>query len=65
MKNDANDVNGGLCCGGCEFMRMYDYVKRTYWCDHEGRDNDMGKLGVDALPKTVPVWCPLKNNENK
>ena len=47
-------------CAECEYMKKYDYGKKIYYCDHTGRIDDMGKLGVDKLPKTSPVWCPLK-----
>ena len=48
-------------CAKCEFMKMYDYGNRIYYCDHPDRINDMGKLGADHLPKTSPVWCPLRD----
>lgn len=47
-------------CVECEFMKMYDYGNMIYYCDHTDRIDDMGKLGADYLPKTSPVWCPLK-----
>lgn len=49
-------------CSGCEYVRMYDYGNRIYYCDHEARTNDMGKLSVDHPPKTSPEWCPLREN---
>lgn len=52
-------------CAECKFMKMYDYSNRIYYCDHENRIDDMGKLGVNELPKRSPKWCPVKNNENK
>ena len=52
-------------CAECDYVRMYDYGSKIYYCDNENRTNDMGKLGVDHPPKTSPKWCPLKNNENK
>ena len=47
-------------CAECEFMRKYDYGKKIYCCDHSDRIDDMGKLGVNELPKKSPEWCPLK-----
>ena len=47
-------------CAECEVSRMYDYGNRIYYCDHEDRIDDMGKLSVDDLPKTSPEWCPLR-----
>ena len=51
-------------CAECEFMRMYDYGKRIYYCDHEDRIDDMGKLSVGELLKGSPEWCPL-NEKNR
>lgn len=47
-------------CAECEYMRMYDYGQKIYYCDHENRIDDMGKLCVGDLPETSPEWCPLK-----
>lgn len=52
-------------CAECDFMKKYEYNKKIYYCDHPDIIDDMGKLGADYLPKTSPVWCPLRNNENK
>lgn len=52
-------------CAGCEFMKMYDYGKKIYYCDHEGRIDDMGKLSAESLPWTSPVWCPLREKVNE
>ena len=46
-------------CAECEFMKKYDYRKKIYYCDHEGRIDDMGRLGEENLPETSPVWCPV------
>lgn len=51
------------CCSECEYMRMYDYGNRIYYCDNEDRTDDMGKLSVDHLPKTCPKWCPKRVKE--
>lgn len=47
-------------CAECEFMRMYNYGNKIYYCDHEDRIDDMGKLGVCDIPKSSPEWCPLR-----
>lgn len=47
-------------CAECEYTRMYDFANRIYYCDHVDRSDDMGKLGVDNLPKTSIEWCPLR-----
>lgn len=46
-------------CAECEFARIYDFGSRIYYCDHEDRTDDMGKLSVGDLPRTRPEWCPL------
>lgn len=52
-------------CAECEFMKMYDYGNRIYYCDHEDRTDDMGKLDVGELSDGNPVWCPLKRMSNR
>ena len=51
-----NTVN----CSECEYMKMYDYGNRIYYCDHEDRTDEMGKLCVDDVPGICPGWCPLR-----
>lgn len=50
-------------CAECEYMKMFDYGNRIYYCDHECRIDDMGKLSVGDLPEGSPVWCPLGNEK--
>ena len=50
-------------CSECEYMKMYDIMYTCFYCDHEDRENDMGKLGVEHPPKTSPKWCPKRKNE--
>ena len=57
--------NRVLHCSDCEFMRMYDYGNRIYYCNHEDRTDDMGKLDVDHPPKTSPKWCPLRDKKRE
>ena len=52
-------------CVECEFMRMYDYGNKIYYCDHVDRTDDMGKLGVGELPEDRPEWCPVKEKVNE
>ena len=52
-------------CAECDFMKKYDYGSRIYYCDHENRIDDMGKLGVGELPKGSPKWCPLKDKKSE
>lgn len=51
------------CCTECEFMKMYDYGKRIYYCDHVDRIDDMGKLSMENPPETSPEWCPIRCNQ--
>lgn len=50
-------------CAECDFMRMYNYGNKIYYCNHPDRIDDMGKLSVDDPPKTSPEWCPLEENK--
>ena len=52
-------------CAECQYMRMFNYGKRIYYCDHEDRDNGMGKLRVEELPKENLEWCPFRNESDK
>lgn len=47
-------------CAECGFKKMYDYGKKIYYCDNPGRNDDMGKLGMEHLPEGSPEWCPLR-----
>lgn len=47
-------------CAECEFMKMYNYGKKIYYCNHENRKDDLGKLRVGHLPEINPEWCPVK-----
>lgn len=51
-------------CKECEYVRMYDYGKRIYYCDNEDRTDDMGKLSVGDIPRVCPEWCPLREKVN-
>ena len=59
--------SGVYNCDQCEYIRMYDYGKRIYYCDHTDRIDDMGKLGVNELPERSPEWCALRcmNDRNQ
>ncbi len=56
------DIGKESHCGECDFVKMYNCGNKIYYCDHEDRSDDMGKLSVEHLPETSPDWCPLKNN---
>ncbi|HBV83986.1 MAG TPA: hypothetical protein DEB74_14595 [Lachnospiraceae bacterium] len=48
-------------CNQCKYMKAYDYGNKVYYCDHENRTDDMGKLSVEKLPVVSPNWCPLRD----
>lgn len=51
-------------CAECEYMKKFDYGKKIYYCEHEDRIDDMGKLSVGDLPEGSTEWCPLKCKGN-
>lgn len=53
-------MDNTVSCRKCEYMKMYDYGSRIYYCDHEDRADEMGKLSVDDIPRVCPEWCPLR-----
>ena len=55
-----NDMDRTQNCAECEYIRVYDYGKRIYYCNHEDRTDDMGKIGVGDIPEESPKWCPLR-----
>lgn len=52
-------------CDKCQYIRIYDYGKRIYYCDNVDRIDDMGKIGVNNLPRMSPKWCPLRYGNSK
>lgn len=52
------------CCE-CDCMKIYEHGSKIYYCDHDNRTDDMGKLSVDHPPKTSPEWCPLRKKVNE
>lgn len=54
-----------LSCKECEFLKCYAIRQQVYFCDNKDRNDEMGKLGVNALSEVVPEWCPKKSTENK
>lgn len=59
-RDGVKELDKRKYCSECRYMKKYDYGNIIYYCDHEGRADDMGKLGVDHLPKKTPEWCPLR-----
>lgn len=58
------DISKEPHCIECDFVKVYNCGNKIYYCDHEERTDDMGKLGMDHLLETSPVWCPLRDNQN-
>ena len=54
-----------VSCSECEFMKEYDYGQKIYYCNHEDRTDEMGKLGVGDIPRVCPVWCPLREKKSE
>lgn len=63
IKEDLKMSNKVLSCDGCEFLKCFDYAYKNYYCDHEDRTNDLGRLGVDNPPEKSPKWCPKSKEE--
>ena len=63
IEEDSAMANKVPHCSECEFLKCIGIMYKNYYCDHEGRTDDMGKLGVDNPPKTSPVWCPKRAQE--
>lgn len=58
IQKGQNIMNRVLPCIKCENIKLYDYGKKIYYCDHKDREDYMGKLAVDKLPEVNPIWCP-------
>lgn len=51
-----------ISCKNCRYVKYIAISKQMYYCDNENRTDDMGKLGENELPETVPEWCPLRKD---
>ncbi len=58
-------MDNTVSCSECKFMKEYDYGQKVYYCDHEDRTDEMGKLGTENLLTTSPMWCPMRENADK
>lgn len=45
-------------CSKCRYLKCYAIVYQNYYCDHEDRTDDMGKLIEENLKIESPEWCP-------
>lgn len=50
-------------CTECDCVKCYAINYQIYYCNHEDRTDDMGRLGVGKLPDVAPDWCPKRNNK--
>lgn len=57
-------LNEKTSCKECEYVKCYAVSRQMYYCDHENRIDDMGKLGADFLPEESPIWCPKRDKRN-
>lgn len=58
-------MNRRLCCKNCDYLECYAILHQMYYCDHENRTDDMGKLTIDNLHSESPEWCPLRERESR
>lgn len=57
-------MNKNTCCQNCGYLKCYAILYQKYYCDHEGRSDDMGQLTDDNLNIESPEWCPLREGHN-
>ena len=46
-------------CNTCKYLKCYAILYQNYYCDHENRTDDMGKLSEQNLNVESPSWCPM------
>ncbi|MGN8630735.1 hypothetical protein ACTNEW_03895 [Blautia sp. HCP3S3_G3] len=51
-------------CKECDYIKCIAINKQMYFCDHEARTDDMGKLGENNVPEVSPDWCPLRGEHH-
>ncbi|MDO4306687.1 MAG: hypothetical protein Q4C77_07620 [Eubacteriales bacterium] len=56
-------MNKKLCCENCDYLKCIAIVYQNYYCNHDDRTDDMGKLTDDNLRMDSPEWCPLREKE--
>lgn len=64
IKEDIAVANRIPHCNECEYLKCVDYMYKNYYCDHEDRADDMGKVGTNNPSVTSPMWCPKRGREN-
>lgn len=56
-------------CDRCKYIQMPWSNTKEYKCYEDANSNEwetfIDYLGVDTLPKTSPIWCPKRKEEEK
>ncbi len=59
-RRELEAIERNMSCDGCEFAVQCNNGDEIYYCDHEDRTDDMGKLSLENLIESSPEWCPLR-----
>lgn len=51
-------------CKECDYLKCIAVNKQMYYCNHEARTDDMGKLEENTIPEVSPDWCPLRGEHH-
>lgn len=65
IKEDSAMCSKVPKCAECKYVKCYDYVYKNYYCDHEDRPEDIGRINGKYLPETSPEWCPERKTACK
>ncbi len=49
-----------LRCKKYQYLKCYAVVYQNYYCNHEDRVDDMGKLTDYHLHRESSKWCPKR-----
>lgn len=55
-----NQNNNKFHCSECDYLKCIAIVYQNYYCNHEDRTDDMGKLTDNNLHMDSPEWCPKR-----
>ena len=59
-RRELEEIERNMACDECEFAVRCNNGDEIYYCDHEDRTDDMGKLSLENLIESSPEWCPLR-----
>ena len=48
-----------MTCKNCKYLKCYAIDHQIYFCNHDNRIDDIGKLSIDKEPEDALEWCPL------